>query len=65
MIGTPAAGLQGFAGLAASSLASAAVSLHHFGIVDPSIAPSESFAEVWEHFGISEKHLLDVLLETP
>ena len=35
LIGTPAAGLQGFAGLAASSLASAGVSLHHFGIVDP------------------------------
>ena len=65
LIGTPAAGLQGFAGLAASTLASAAVSLHHVGIVDPSIAPSESFAEVWEHFGISEKHLLDVLLEKP
>jgi deoxyxylulose-5-phosphate synthase len=65
LIGTPAAGLQGFAGLAASSLASAGVSLHHFGIVDPSVAPSESFVEVWEHFGISEKHLLDVLLEKP
>ena len=30
-----------------------------------SIAPSETFVEVWEHFGISEKHLLDVLLEKP
>jgi hypothetical protein len=39
--------------------------LHHFGIVDPSVAPSETFVEVWEHFGISEKHLLDVLLEKP
>ena len=65
LIGTPAAGLQGFAGLAASSLASAGVSLHHFGIVDPSVAPSETFDKVWEHFGISEKHLLDVLLEKP
>jgi len=65
LIGTPAAGLQGFAGLAASSLASAGVSLHHFGIVDPSVAPSEEFVKVWEHFGISEKHLLDVLLEKP
>jgi transketolase N-terminal domain/subunit len=63
LIGTPDAGLQGFAGLAASSLAGAGVSLHHFGIVDPCIAPSESFVEVWEHFGISEQHLLDVLLE--
>jgi transketolase N-terminal domain/subunit/transketolase C-terminal domain/subunit len=65
LIGTPAAGLQGFAGVAASTLAGAGVSLHHFGIVDPCIAPSETFVEVWEHFGISEKHLLDVLLEKP
>ena len=65
LIGTPGSGLQGFAGLAASSLAGAGVSLHHFGIVDPTVAPSETFVEVWEHFGISEKHLLDVLLEKP
>jgi transketolase N-terminal domain/subunit/transketolase C-terminal domain/subunit len=65
LIGTPAAGLQGFAGLAASSLAGAGVSLGHFGIVDPSIAPSETFDKVWEHFGISEKHLLDALLDKP
>ena len=51
--------------LAASSLASAGVALHHFGIVDPAVAPSETFVEVWEHFGISEKHLLDALLEKP
>lgn len=63
LIGTPASGLQGFAGLAASSLAGAGVALHHFGIVDPSVAPSETFVEVWEHFGISEQHLLDVLIE--
>jgi deoxyxylulose-5-phosphate synthase len=63
LIGTPASGLQGFAGLAASSLASAGVSLHHFGIVDPTVAPSETFVEVWEHFGISEKHLLEALLQ--
>jgi len=65
LIGTPDSGLRGFAGLASSSLGSAGVALHHFGIVDPTIAPSESFVEVWEHFGISEKHLLDVLLEKP
>ncbi len=62
LIGTPASGLRGFAGLAASTLAGLGVSLHHLGIADPSVAPSESFVEVWEHFGISERHLLDVLL---
>ena len=63
LIGTPASGLRGFAGLAASSLASAGVALHHFGIVDPGVAPSETFDEVWEHFGISEQHVLDALIE--
>jgi transketolase C-terminal domain/subunit len=63
LIGTPASGLRGFAGVAASSLQNAGISMHHFGIADPSVAPSESFIELWEHFGISEQHLLSVLLE--
>ena len=63
LIGTPSAGLQGLAGLVASSLIDAGVSLQHFGIVDPSVAPSETFDKVWEHFGMTEKHLLDALLE--
>jgi len=65
LIGTPDAGLQGFAGVVASSLINAGVSLHHLGIVDPGVAPSETFDKVWEHFGISEKHLLDAVLEKP
>lgn len=65
LIGTPESGLRGFAGLAASRLQRAGVAMHHFGIVNPAVAPSETFIEVWEHFGISERHLLDVLLETP
>jgi transketolase N-terminal domain/subunit len=63
LIGTPQSGLRGFAGLAASKLQSSGVSMQHFGIVDPAVAPSETFDQVWEHFGISEKHLLDALLE--
>jgi len=65
LIGTPASGLRGFAGFVASSLAGAGVALHHFGIVDPGVAPSETFDVVWQHFGISEQHLLDVLIEQP
>ena len=61
LIGTPDAGLQGFAGVVASSLINAGVSLHHLGIVDPAVAPSETFDKVWEHFGISEQHLLDAV----
>jgi transketolase N-terminal domain/subunit len=63
LIGTPASGLRGFAGLAATRLQGADLSMQHFGIVDPSVAPSETFVEVWEHFGISEAHLLRALLE--
>ena len=62
LIGSPSSGLQGFAGLVASSLIDAGVSLHHFGIVDPSVAPSETFDKVWEHFGMTEADLLKVLL---
>ena len=63
LIGTPQSGLRGFAGLASSHLQRADVSMQHFGIVDPSVAPSESFLEVWEHFGMSEAHLLRALLQ--
>ena len=65
LIGTPDSGLRGFAGVVASSLINSGVSLHHLGIVDPGVAPSETFLEVWEHFGMTETHLLDALLEQP
>jgi len=63
LIGTPQSGLRGFAGVAASSLHPAGVALHHFGIVDPAVAPSETFQELWEHFGMTEAGMLRVLLE--
>ena len=28
--------------------------IDHFGIVDPHIAPSDHFLEVWKHYGITE-----------
>jgi transketolase N-terminal domain/subunit/transketolase C-terminal domain/subunit len=62
LIGTPESGLRGFAGLAASNLQHAGVRMQHFGIVDPAVAPSESFLELWEHFGMTEAHLLQALL---
>ena len=64
LIGTPSSGIRGFAGLVATNLQSTAATLHHFGIVDPSIAPSESFLELWEHFGMTEANLLRILLES-
>lgn len=65
LIGTPASGLRGFAAMAATRLQHAGVSTYHFGIVDPTIAPSETFGGVWEHFGITEAALLRALLERP
>jgi transketolase N-terminal domain/subunit/transketolase C-terminal domain/subunit len=61
LIGTPQSGLRGFAGLAATSLQGSGVTLHPFGIVDPRIAPSETFQELWEHFGMTDAHMLRVL----
>jgi transketolase N-terminal domain/subunit/transketolase C-terminal domain/subunit len=63
LIGAPASGLRGFAALAAGNLQAAGVSMHHFGIVDPAVAPSETFVDVWEHFGMTEAHLLRTLLQ--
>jgi transketolase C-terminal domain/subunit len=63
LIGTPQSGVRGFAGLAATHLGGSGATLHHFGIVDPAVAPSETFQELWEHFGMTEAGMLRVLLE--
>lgn len=61
LIGTPAAGIRGFAAFVAGHLYGSGVELDHFGIPDPHVAPSESFMEVWEHYGMTEAHLLAAL----
>ncbi len=53
LIGTVESGLRGFAGLVASGLYGSGATLDHFGIVDPGIAPSDHFVQVWEHYGIT------------
>jgi transketolase N-terminal domain/subunit/transketolase C-terminal domain/subunit len=53
LIGTPDAGVRGFAAYAAGKLGSRDVTLDHFGIADPRIAPSETFQDVWAHFGMT------------
>ena len=58
LIGNSDSGLRGFAGLAASHLASRGVTLAHLGITDPQIAPSEDYRTVWEHFGMTTEALL-------
>jgi transketolase N-terminal domain/subunit/transketolase C-terminal domain/subunit len=57
LIGTPAAGLRGFAAFAAGQLYGSGVELAHFGIVDPQVAPSETFQEVWRHYGMTEEEV--------
>ncbi len=58
LIGTPASGWRGFAGLIAADAAAVRVPFSAVGITDPTIAPSEGFAEVWEHFGITQDALV-------
>jgi transketolase len=53
LIGTPEAGVRGLAAYVAGKLAHTGVALEPFGIVDPRIAPSETFQEVWAHFGMT------------
>jgi transketolase N-terminal domain/subunit/transketolase C-terminal domain/subunit len=64
LIGNPASGVRGFAGLAATHLGGSGVRLEHFGICDPQIAPSEHFVQVWEHFGLTEDALVSALVSS-
>ena len=61
LIGTPAAGVRGFAAYAAGKLAGQGVTLDHFGIVDPRIAPSETFQDVWAHYGMTAEAITERL----
>ena len=63
LIGTPASGLRGFAGLVATNLERAGITMDHLGIVDPAVAPSETFDKVWDHFGMTEANLVRALME--
>jgi transketolase C-terminal domain/subunit len=62
LIGTLESGRRGLAGYAASALYGSAVSLEHFGIVDPQLAPSDHFIQVWEHYGLTEEGILGGIL---
>jgi len=55
LIGAVESGLRGFAGYVSSGLYGSGVALDHFGIVDPQIAPSDHFFEVWKHYGMTEE----------
>jgi deoxyxylulose-5-phosphate synthase len=59
IIGSPSTGLSGFAGMVRSAAYGTKLPLEHLGISDPQIAPSEGHLEVWEHFGITTKALIE------
>jgi deoxyxylulose-5-phosphate synthase len=61
LIGTKEAGLRGFAAFTAGRLAGCGVTLDHQGITDPRIAPSETFQEVWAHYGMTADALTERL----
>jgi transketolase N-terminal domain/subunit/transketolase C-terminal domain/subunit len=61
LIGTKEAGLRGFAAFLAGRLAGCGVTLDHQGITDPRIAPSETFQEVWAHYGMTADALAERL----
>src|SRR5262245_42298007 len=57
LIGTVDSGLRGFAGYVSSGLYGSNVALDHFGIIDPQIAPSDHFFEVWQFYGMTEERI--------
>ena len=61
LIGTVEAGLRGFAAYAAGKFAGAGVRVEHAGIADPRVAPSETFQEVWKHFGMTAEAIAERL----
>jgi transketolase len=63
LIGTPESGRRGFAAFVSSHLRGRDVELRHFGIVDPQVAPSEYYLQVWEHFGMTQEALTSYLLQ--
>src|SRR5262249_35221949 len=63
LIGTIESGLRGFAGFVSSGLYGSTVKLDHFGIVDPQIAPSDHFFEVWKHYGITEEGIATSIID--
>jgi transketolase N-terminal domain/subunit/transketolase C-terminal domain/subunit len=63
LIGTPGSGVRGFAAYVAGHVSESRVALRHFGIADPHVAPSESHAEVWSHYGLTDDNVAAALLE--
>lgn len=61
LIGHPSAGLRGFAAFAAGHIGGR-VSLEHYGLGNPQVAPSEHYIDVWKHFGMTAEALTEAVL---
>jgi len=62
IIGSPSSGLSGFAGMVRSAAYGRKnLPIFHIGITDPRIAPSEGHMEVWKHFGITTKAIVEAV----
>jgi len=62
LIGTPSSGVRGFAAYVAGQVGGTSVTLEHFGIADPHVAPSEAHLPVWEHYGMTDDNVAAALL---
>jgi len=62
IIGTPTAGLRGFAAFVAGRLADCDIAFDHVGIGDPQMAPSDTFEVVWAHYGMTADAMTKRLL---
>ena len=64
LIGGLDGGLRGLAAYVAGKFAGCGVKLEHLGIVDPRIAPSETFLDVWAHYGMTADAIAERIRRT-
>jgi transketolase N-terminal domain/subunit/transketolase C-terminal domain/subunit len=62
LIGTVESGLRGFAAYAVTQLYRSGITVEHFGITDPGVAPSDHFVQIWEHYGMTAPALTASIL---
>jgi len=64
LIGTIDAGLRGFAAYVSGRFAGCGIRLDHLGIIDPHIAPSDAYLQVWEHYGMTADAIVARIRQT-
>jgi transketolase N-terminal domain/subunit/transketolase C-terminal domain/subunit len=64
LIGGLDGGLRGLAAYVTGKFAGCGVKIEHLGIVDPRIAPSETFLDVWAHYGMTADAIAERIRRT-